>query len=94
MVHRLFLSGEVFVTLSNLAGYAGFRHSRSQHVEFRIPDQTPEVLANRRNFGRLFHAQSGENSRGKLQNVVVNCRAGSFTPKVARTRAEKSRMLW
>ena len=48
VVHRFFLSEKLFVTLSNLAGYAGFRHSWSQHVEFRIPDHTPEVLADLR----------------------------------------------
>ena len=48
VVHQLFLSGKLFVTMSEIIGGAGFHQPRSQHAKTRVPTPATEVLANLR----------------------------------------------
>ena len=56
LVQGLFPVGRLSLTHVQSIGYAGFGHSRSQHVEFRFDDLVAEVLASQ---SALGHAPRG-----------------------------------
>src|SRR6266852_4272214 len=56
LVQGLFPIGRLSLTHVQSVGYAGFGHSRSQHVEFHLDDAVAEVLASQSTLG---HAPRG-----------------------------------
>src|SRR5258708_5052527 len=51
LVQGLFPVGRLSLTHAQSIGYAGFGHSRSQHVEFPFDDPVAEVLASQSALG-------------------------------------------